>query len=151
MNVMNTTEVANISEKASTDVEKRVRKIRKFYKQLISWVGTSIILIAIDLFLNQSITWSRYPVFFWGLSILIQYINIIRLQKLGREWEEKFVRKLAGESESEGAILLPPNDEKTEIDYSKELMWDSPEREKEPADLSEYRKLKRPWKDEDLV
>ncbi|HUR31735.1 MAG TPA: 2TM domain-containing protein, partial [Saprospiraceae bacterium] len=128
------------------DVDKRLRKIKKFYKDLASWAGLSVFLIALNLFLSGDISWAKYPVFFWGIAIAMQFFNVMLLQKLDRAWEEKLRRKL---SEEPMQTKLPET-EKTP-DYSEELLKNETVREKEVADLSEYRKLSKPWKDEDLV
>ena len=129
------------------DAQKRVRKIKSFYKSLFSWIGTSIFLIALDLFLSGGITWSKFPVFFWGVSLVIQLFQVIHLYRTNKDWEEKMIRKFSGiEPVPE---RLPKG--QTEMDYSEQLLGNAPAAEKEMADLSEYRKLKRPWKDEDLV
>jgi len=134
------------NEKLIQDAEKRVRKIKKFYKELASWAGTSIFLIALNLFLSGSISWAKYPVFFWGIAIALQYFNILRLQKLDKDWEQRMMRKFTGR---EPVRSLPS--ETKEVDYSGELLNNEQVREKELADLSEYRKLKKPWEDKDLV
>jgi len=131
-------------DKAQLDAEKRVKKIKKFYKELTSWAGTSVILLAIDLFLSGGISWSKYPVFFWGIAIAVQFISILKIQRLDRQWEEKMLRKFKKQEEL-------PAEMSTDPDYSEELLHNEKLREKEIADLSEYRTLKKPWKDEDLV
>ena len=126
--------------------EKRVRKIKKFYKNLASWAGMSIILIAINVYTTGFITWAKFPVFFWGLAVFIQMIHTIRLYRLDRQWEEKMIRKFTGRPTS-----LPQDITSQSPDYSDELLRNEQVREKEVADLTEFRKVKRPWKDEDLV
>ena len=132
--------------KEETDPEKSRRKIQKFYKQLASWAGTSVFLLALDLFLSGGISWSKYPVFFWGIAIAMQFFNVLRLQWMIKKEHEKesglptanYPQKaLAGEGQTP--------------DYSDELLDNQNLREKEIADLADYRKLKKPWKDEDLV
>lgn len=130
-------------DKAILDAEKRVRKIKKFYKELAAWAGTSVFLIALDLFLSGGLTWSRYPVFFWGIAIAYQFFQVLRIQKLDREWEEKMVRKLTRSATRAEEEQVP--------DYSEELLNNQRVKEKELEDLKEYRTLKKPWKDEDLV
>lgn len=141
---MNETLLPSEKDQAHLDAEKRVKKIKKFYKELASWAGTSIILLAIDFFLSGGISWSKYPVFFWGIAIAVQFISVLRMQRLDRQWEEKMIRKFKGQDQI-------PAGGSSEPDYSEELLQNEKLREKEFADLSEYRKLKKPWKDEDLV
>lgn len=144
---MGTEEYTNAGhDKVQLEAEKRVRKIKKFYKELYSWIGTSIVLIAIDLFFSGGITWSKFPVFFWGITIVYQFFEVLHLQKLDRQWEDKMMRKFL-KKEPDGALEEP---EKTD-DYSDELLHNEQIREKELADLSDFRKVKKPWKDEDLV
>ena len=131
-------------DKVHEDAEKRLRKIKKFYKELASWAGMSVFMLALDLFLSGGISWSKYPVFFWGITLAYQYFNILRMQRMDRQWEEKMLKKFKGQDLDQGDIP-------SEHDYSEELLRNDRAREKEMADLSEYRKLKKPWKDEDLV
>jgi hypothetical protein len=130
------------------EAQKRVEKIKKFYKNLASWAGTSIFMIALDFFLSGGITWSKYPVFFWGITILIDVFQIIRLQRMDKNWEERQIRRFTGRN------YQPRNTSTTELpahqqeDYSDELLN---QQEREMADLKEYRQLKKPWEDKDLV
>lgn len=132
------------------DAQKRVKKIKSFYKNLASWAGSSIFMIALDLFLSGGITWSKFPVFFWGISLVIQFFQVLRLQQLDKEWEKKQLKKLIGRDHP--LPLDKQNPEQTIQepleDYSDELLN---QQDREMEKLSEYRKLQRPWKDEDLV
>ena len=133
------------TDAATLEAQKRVKKIKKFYKDLASWAGTSVFLIAIDLFISGGITWSKWPVFFWGIVLVMQVFEVIRLQRMDKNWEERMLKK-----HSRPSSLPDPESQKDE-DYSDDLLRDPDEPEKEKADLSEFRKLKSPWKDEDLV
>ena len=132
------------------EAQKRVRKIKRFYKGLLSWVTTSIILIAINIFTAQGITWAKWPIFFWGISILMQAFEVIRLQRHDKQWEKRQLEKQLGTTlPSDYVPMTVMPDEKPE-DYSEELLnKEKPVREQ--ADLSEVRKLARPWKDDELV
>lgn len=125
------------------EAQKRVRKIKSFYKELSGWAGVSVILLGMDLFLSGGITWSKYPVFFYGLFVLAEVFNIIRLQKLDKEWEQRQIQKFTGRKTSPVAEEIPGTE-----DYSETLLR---ENEKEPANLADYRKLNKPWKEDDLV
>jgi hypothetical protein len=138
-------------EDSPETVQKRVRKIKKFYKELSSWAGTSVVIIAINLFLSGNISWAKYPVFFWGIFVLGSVFEVVRLQREQKAWEERQANAPPTthlpKIETEKPILMP---EEQVDDYSGELL-NREEQERVPADLSEVRKLKRPWKDEDLV
>jgi hypothetical protein len=141
----------HLSEKEYQDAQKRVRKIKKFYKDLASWAGTSVILVGINIFLSGNISWAKFPVVIWGIVVLAQVFEVIRLQRLDKEWEDKQVRRFTGnKTMAPPATPAPPPalpQEQLE-DYTAELLN---QQEREIADLSEYRKLKRPWEDKDLV
>lgn len=128
------------------EAQKRVKKIKKFYKDLASWAGTSVFLIALNLFLNGDISWAKYPVFFWGIFIALQSFDIIRLQKMDKAWEERQLRKFTGRD----MPPAPPPSRQQEplVDYTEELLH---QKEREMENLSEYRKLQKPWKDDELV
>ena len=123
--------------------QKRVRKIKYFYKELSGWASVSIILLGMDFFLSGGITWSKYPVFFYGLFILAEAVKIIRLQRLDKAWEARQLQKFTGRR-----IQPQEEDALPGEDYSETLLR---ENEKEPANLSDYRKLNKPWKEDDLV
>ncbi len=133
------------------EAQKRVKKIKKFYKNLTSWAGTSAFLIALNLFTSGTLGWAKYPVFFWGIAILIQVFEILRLQREQKVFEamrrSRFPQPL--QKPMETRTLTGSTQEPVE-DYSGDLLQQEPP-EREPADLSEIRRLKRPWKDEDLV
>jgi hypothetical protein len=131
--------------------QKRIRKIRKFYKELASWAATSVFLVALNLFLSGNISWAKYPVFFWGITLVFQFFQVLRYQRMDKQWEDRMMRKFTGQEDTP-KTLQKTEDELIKIeDYSKELLLDDRPPEKEPANLSDYRQLKRPWKDEDLV
>jgi len=132
------------------EAQKRVRKIKRFYKGLASWAGTSLFLLALNLFTTGGISWAKFPIFFWGISLLIQAFEVIRLQRHDKEWEKRQLEKQLGRQlPSDYVPITVMPEEKTE-DYSDDLLnKEKPVRE--PMDLSEVRKLQRPWKDKDLV
>jgi len=72
--------------------EKRVRKIKSFYKNLASWAGTSVMLLGMNLFLSGDISWAKFPVFFWGIFLAADFFKILYLQRTQREWEERQAR-----------------------------------------------------------
>lgn len=151
---MNHTLPSDISPAENADPEyeeaqKRVKKIKKFYKELTGWAGTSVLLLALDFFISGGISWSKYPVFFYGIFIVTQVFDIIRLQRLDKAWEERQMRKFTGRNYSGRAPGNPLEIQQDQLeDYSEDLLN---RRDREMEDLSEYRQLKRPWKDDDLV
>jgi hypothetical protein len=126
--------------------ERRDKKLKKFYKELTQWLGVSVMLIGINVFLSGNISWAKYPVFFWGIVVVSQVFDVIRMQRLNREYQDKRWR---GEIAEPEMVPLPDVTSDEMEDHSPTLLRQPEEREK--VDLTEYRKVGRPWKDEDLV
>jgi hypothetical protein len=138
------------TEQEYAEAQKRVRKIKRFYKGLAQWAGTSLFLLALNFFTTGGISWAKFPIFFWGISLLIQAFEVLRLQRHDKDWERRQLEKQLGrELPADYVPMTMMPEEKTE-DYTDDLLTkEKPIRE--PADLSEVRKLARPWKDKDLV
>lgn len=130
-----------LSDAEYREAEKRLKKIKSFYKNLANWAGVSLFMLALDFFMTGGITWSKYPVFFWGISILMQVFEVIRLQRMDKSWEQRQMSRLTGRP------MSTSNNENPE-DYSDELLN---QKGREMEDLREYRKAGKPWNDKDLV
>lgn len=127
------------SEAEYREAEKRLKKIKNFYKNLANWAGVSLFMLALDYFLSGGISWSKYPVFFWGISLVIDVFQVIRLQRMDKSWEDRQMRRFTGRTIG-GSNSNHPED------FSEELL-----NRKEMEDLREYRKAEKPWNDKDLV
>lgn len=134
------------------EAQKRVRKIKRFYRGLASWAGVSIFLLALNIFTAHGITWAKFPIFFWGISLVIQAFEVFRLQRHDKEWEKRQLEKQLGRPLPSDYVPMTVMPEEKPEDYSDELLnKERKEKEREPADLSEFRKVARPWKDDELV
>ncbi len=132
------------------EAQKRVRKIQRFYKKLASWAGVSLFLLALNIFTTGSLSWAKFPIFFWGISLLIQAFEVMRLQRHDKEWEKRQLEKQLGRTLPYDYVPMTVMPEEKQEDYTDELLHhENPVRE--PVDLTEVRKLARPWKDKDLV
>lgn len=131
-----------MQETDHADLIKKEKFRKKFFRDLMSWVGTSIVLITMDLFLSGSITWSRFPVFFYGIFMVMQFFRFINVEYFGGDYHEK-PKRWHRRNKYEAPVEEAPVE-----DYSDELLR---REEREYADLKEYRKPGKPWKDEDLV
>jgi hypothetical protein len=130
-------------------VKDRLKTIRKFSKDFTSWASTSVVLIGINIFISGNISWAKWPVFFWGIFVVAEIFNVWRLKREQKEYEAKEAQKTFRRTHLPPVMTTAPIEEPIE-DYSNTLL-DQQARERELADLAEVRKLKRPWKDEDLV
>lgn len=76
--------------------QRRVRKIRHFYENLITFALINILLIIINLVVNPGHLWFYWVTIFWGAALVIQAINLftIRERFLGDEWEQKKIKEI---------------------------------------------------------
>lgn len=89
-------------QRSTVDSEKykqaqaRVRRIKGFYSNLITFALVNILLLAINLFLNPHHLWFYWVTIIWGIVLVIQAFNTftIRDHFLGEAWEEKKIREL---------------------------------------------------------
>jgi hypothetical protein len=118
----------------------RARKIRKYYRTLTTWATTSAMLIFINLMTFDAITWAKWPVGIWGIVVLGQTIEFLFMQYRNREWEKR-------QLDAQTAPLPDRAQDPDTPDYSDELLREQPSKEK----LSDYREVRKPWRDDDLV
>jgi hypothetical protein len=76
--------------------QKRVRKIRNFYENLITYALINILLIIINLVLNPGHFWFYWVTIFWGIAIVFQAVNLFTIKEkfLGEEWEKKKIKEI---------------------------------------------------------
>lgn len=74
----------------------RVRKIKGFYSNVITFVLVNVLLLVINFVTNPDHLWFYWVTLIWGVVLFIQAINIftIRDRFLGEEWEERKTREL---------------------------------------------------------
>ncbi len=112
----------------------KVRRMKKFYKRLSSWMLTSIFLMFLFTFLKLPPWITLIVVGSWGLSIASEAIEVFGMPGFSKDWEE---RKLREELENMGYRDMPdqqPHDEGDDI-----------------LELPERSKVTRQWRDTDLV
>lgn len=80
----------------------RVRKIRQFYNNLITFFLVNILLVVINLLVSPHDLWFYWVTAIWGIVLIVQAINTftIRDQFLGNEWEEKKVKEMLEKDQS---------------------------------------------------
>lgn len=74
----------------------RVRRIKGFYSNVITFFLVNILLLVVNLVTNPYNLWFYWVTLIWGVVLIIQAINIftIRDRFLGEEWEERKTREL---------------------------------------------------------
>ncbi len=76
--------------------QQRVRQLKGFYSNLISYIVVNLILIVINLITSPDALWFYWVSIFWGIAILFEAVHVFTIKGkfLGREWEEKKVKEL---------------------------------------------------------
>jgi Na+/melibiose symporter-like transporter len=74
----------------------RVRRIRGFYSNVITFVLVNLLLLIINLITSPHNLWFYWVTLIWGVILIIQAINLftIRDHFLGEEWEKKKIQDL---------------------------------------------------------
>ena len=74
----------------------RVKELKGFYSNLITYVLINILLIIINLLTNPTTIWFFWVTIFWGIALLIHAskVFILRGKFLGEEWENKKIKEI---------------------------------------------------------
>jgi hypothetical protein len=76
---------------------RRVREIRAFYLHLAVFVAVNILLHLINLVTSRAVYWAFWPLFGWGIGLLVHALVTYRwIPFAGKEWEERKIRELMG-------------------------------------------------------
>ena len=80
------------------EAKKRVKELRHFYRNLLTYVGVNIVLIIINLVTSPGTLWFYWVSIFWGIAILLHASKVFVLKGkfLGKEWEEKKIKEMMG-------------------------------------------------------
>ena len=80
------------------EAKRRVREIRDFYRNLLTYAGVNVLLIIINLITSPGHLWFYWVTIFWGIGILLHASKVFFLRDrfLGKEWEEKKIKEMMG-------------------------------------------------------
>jgi len=78
------------------EAKKRVKELKGFYRNLITYVAVNILLIVINLITSPDNLWFYWVTIFWGIGIVLHTskVFILKGKFLGKEWEEKKIKKI---------------------------------------------------------
>ena len=78
------------------NAKKRVKELRDFYRNLLTYVGVNVVLIIINLVTSPGTLWFYWVTVFWGLAILLHAskVFILKGKFLGKEWEDRKIKEL---------------------------------------------------------
>jgi hypothetical protein len=74
----------------------RVKELKDFYRNLLTYAGVNILLIIINLVTSPESLWFYWVTIFWGIGIVLHAskIFILKGKFLGKEWEEKKIKEM---------------------------------------------------------
>lgn len=74
----------------------RVKELKDFYRNLLTYIAVNILLIAINLITNPSHLWFYWVTLFWGIGIVLHASKVFFLKGrfLGKDWEEKKIQQI---------------------------------------------------------
>jgi len=81
------------------EAKKRVKELKDFYRNLLTYVGVNILLIIINLLTSPGSLWFYWVTIFWGIAIVLHAskVFIFKGKFLGKEWEEKKIKEIMGQ------------------------------------------------------
>ncbi|NHN24391.1 2TM domain-containing protein [Flavobacterium jejuense] len=95
-------------EKYSNDYEryqkaqKKVKEIKGFYGNLISYIVVISVLAFINLSYSPNHLWFFYPMLGWGLGVFLQAMSVFNFFPfLNKNWEEKKIKQFMEEEKNE--------------------------------------------------
>ncbi|NOQ23202.1 MAG: histidine kinase [Candidatus Aegiribacteria sp.] len=86
----------NEQDRSYEEARKRVQELRSFYRNLITYLIINTVLVIINLVTNPDHLWFYWVTVFWGIGLLMQAMTVFlgKGRLLGREWEEKQIKKI---------------------------------------------------------
>ena len=93
--MMNTTE-----QNAYKKAEKRVKKLKKFYHHLATYVVVNTFLVGLNLYQTPNNLWCLWVIFGWGLGLVLNAVSVF-LPNLffSKQWEERKIKELMEKEE----------------------------------------------------
>ena len=118
------------------EAKKIVRKKKRFYRHLGSYLAVNTVMFFVVLFQDGSLEW-LIPASFWGIGLFIHYTSVFgfpgRKGLGGSEWEQQEIEK-------------EMNKMRSETDFEEPEFID-----KEELELKEFQTIRKKWNDSDLV
>lgn len=74
----------------------RVRAIRNFYSNVVTFVWVNILLLIINLVFSPRSLWFYWVTIIWGIVLLVQAFRLFTIKDrlLGEEWEKRKIKEM---------------------------------------------------------
>lgn len=75
--------------------KKRVEELKGFYTHFFIYLLVNLMLFIINILTSPGQFWFYWPLFGWGIGLLIHALTVFVFSGLfGKEWEERKIRKI---------------------------------------------------------
>ena len=80
------------------EAKARVKELKDFYRNLITYAAINIVLIIINLVTSPGRLWFYWVTIFWGIGLLLHAskVFILKGRFMGKEWEERKIKEIIG-------------------------------------------------------
>lgn len=84
----------NSDEKLYKEARKRVRRVRRFYSHVLTYIAVGIFLTFVNWYSNPGRWWVQWVWLGWGIGIFFHGIGLFRQNILfGDKWEEQKIKE----------------------------------------------------------
>ncbi|MCK4420581.1 2TM domain-containing protein [candidate division WOR-3 bacterium] len=80
--------------------KERVEEIKSFYSHLFVYIIVNLALFLINILTAPDSLWFYWPLFGWGIGLLIHGFTVFGTKRLLRDWEERKIEELMGEDKN---------------------------------------------------
>ena len=75
--------------------KKRVEDIKGFYVHVLIYLSVNFLLFVINIMSSPGQYWFYWPLFGWGIGVLIHGLSVFVFEGLfGRQWEDKKIKQI---------------------------------------------------------
>ena len=78
------------------EAKRRVKELKDFYRNLITYAAINVLLIIINLITSPGSLWFYWVTIFWGIGVLFHGLKVFVFKGkfLGEEWEKKKIKEI---------------------------------------------------------
>ncbi|MCK4526395.1 2TM domain-containing protein [candidate division WOR-3 bacterium] len=80
--------------------KERVEEIKSFYSHLFVYIIVNLALFLINILTAPDSLWFYWPLFGWGIGLLIHGFTVFGTKRFLRDWEERKIEELMGEDKN---------------------------------------------------
>jgi len=87
------------------EARSRVNDLRSFYRNLLTYLLINVVIVIINLVTSPNRLWFYWVTIFWGIGLLFHAMSVFlgKGRLLGKEWEEKQIKKIMDRQDPDSA------------------------------------------------